>query len=118
MNNKEAIEIISGILFITILNKFLKKIIKQRRPMGSLLKDYGMPSFKAALVSFIAIYLYINTVNINRITKILIILFIIINCLIKYYNNDHTLFQLFIGILYGSLIAYIISNLKLFKKKK
>ncbi len=104
MNNKQCIIFFLSIFFINIFVKIIKKIIKQQRPIPS--NTYGMPSSKSSVMTFILVYLTcIN--NFERKTIFFIVIISIITILIKYFYQEHSLTQLFAGILLGFIIALI-----------
>ena len=109
MKDYQVIILISGILFSQILAKTLKKIIKQSRPIKS--KTYGMPSSRSTIVSFIVFYLiFINKFKLS--TKFIIIILGLLSLSIKYMIKEHSIYQLIVGGLLGTTIAYLSSLIK------
>ncbi len=105
MNDKQIIVFFTSILFLNIFIKLLKKVIKQPRPIKT--NTYGMPSSKSTITTFIFIYLIsIHNYSIQTITILAIL--VIITILMKYLYKEHSLLQLFIGSLIGSIFAKII----------
>ena len=106
MKDYQVIIFISGILFSQILAKILKKIIKQRRPIKS--KTYGMPSSRSTIISFIVFYLIlINKFKLS--TKFIIIILGILSLSMKYVIKEHSIYQLIVGGVLGTTIAYLSS---------
>lgn len=109
MKDYQVIILISGILFSQILAKILKKIIKQRRPIKS--KTYGMPSSRSTIISFIVFYLiFINKFKLS--TKFIIIIIGLISLSMKYIIKEHSIYQLIVGGILGTTIAYLSSLIK------
>ena len=106
MNDKKVIVFFSGILFLILLVKLLKYIIKQERPNKS--KGYGMPSSRAAIMSYILFFIIYNF-NLKTLTKIIIISIAFVIIFLKYYLREHSPFQLLIGSILGKIIAYLSS---------
>ena len=109
MKDYQVIVLISGILFSQIIAKTLKKIIKQSRPIKS--KTYGMPSSRSTIVSFIVFYL-ILTNKFKLSTKFIIIILGLISLSMKYIIKEHSIYQLIVGGLLGTTIAYLSSLIK------
>jgi len=109
MKDYQVIILISGILFSQILAKTLKKIIKQSRPIKS--KTYGMPSSRSTIISFIVFYLiFINKFKLS--TKFIIIIIGLISLSMKYIIKEHSIYQLIVGGILGTTIAYLSSLIK------
>mgnify|MGYP001442625123 CR=1 FL=1 len=109
MKDYQVIILISGILFSQILAKILKKIIKHDRPVKS--KTYGMPSSRSTIISFIVFYL-ILTNKFKLSTKFIIIIIGLISLSMKYIIKEHSIYQLIVGGLLGTTIAYLSSLIK------
>ena len=109
MKDYQVIVLISGILFSQIIAKTLKKIIKQSRPIKS--KTYGMPSSRSTIVSFIVFYL-ILTNKFKSSTKFIIIIIGLISLSMKYIIKEHSIYQLIVGGILGTTIAYLSSLIK------
>lgn len=108
MNDKEAIVLFVGILFLNIFVKVLKKIIKQSRPIKT--NTYGMPSSKSTITTFILVYLLcIYKFKMDTIVYLIILGIIII--LIKYIYQEHSLLQLIVGSIIGFIFAIITAHL-------
>ena len=110
MNDIEVIKFFFGILFIQIIVKIFKKIIKQSRPIAS--KTYGMPSSRSAVMTFIVLYL-ILTNKFTMKTKLLISLFVLCSLTMKFVIKEHSLLQLFCGSIIGIILAIIFSNINI-----
>ena len=104
-----VVQCVVRILFSQILAKILKKIIKQRRPIKS--KTYGMPSSRSTIISFIVFYLiFINKFKLS--TKFIIIIIGLISLSMKYIIKEHSIYQLIVGGILGTTIAYLSSLIK------
>ncbi len=115
---------IVGFVINVIINTFLKALFKQPRPSnvkdlkGLLEKHgipfcyqfgftsdlFGMPSGHAQTVAFVFVYLFLmDKTSIN--------IYIILLCMIilghRVYFQYHTVAQVFVGLLSGSLVAYV-----------
>lgn len=109
MKDYQVIVLISGILFSQIFVKILKEIIKQNRPIKS--KTYGMPSSRSTVISFIVFYLiFVNKFKLS--TKFIIIILVLLSLSIKYIIKEHSIYQLIVGGLLGTTIAYFSSLIK------
>ena len=114
---KFPIHIFVYIFFLIVnigINKWLKLWIRQDRPLGgkSILGEvytgvdkYGMPSAHAQTVMYSVTYLYGTTNNITWLMTSLCIALLTIYQRWSY--NRHTIVQLIMGMLVGSIIAYI-----------
>lgn len=109
MKDYQVIILIFGIFLSQILAKTLKKIIKQSRPIKS--KTYGMPSSRSTVVSFIVFYL-ILTNKFKLSTKFIIIILGLLSLSMKYIIKEHSIYQLIVGGLLGTTIAYLSSLIK------
>ena len=124
-----------GIFLNTILNLVLKGIFQQPRPLDNkkqfdtmikhgkhlIFKDdgipfniFGMPSGHSQSCLFSSVFMFLVLKNVN-----LLLLYIVISLITFYYiihNQYHSLLQIIVGGLCGSLFAYLIfyfSNQKL-----
>ena len=59
MNDYQIIIFFVSVLFLNIMVKYLKGVLKEKRPNN---KCYGMPSSKSTVLTFILIYL----INIHK----------------------------------------------------
>lgn len=112
MTEEEAIGIMQGIILLIILVKLLKYILKQKRPNGGM---YGMPSTRAAILSFTATYMLLMT----KLTKSginIIISLALFGMYLKYATREHSLLQLLAGSILGILYASFIHNKKIVPK--
>ena len=105
MNDKQIIVFFSSILFLNILIKLLKNLVKQSRPIRT--NTYGMPSSKSAITCFIFVYL-ISIHNYNKQTIVILIIISIMILFIKHLYKEHTLLQLIVGAIIGFIFAKII----------
>lgn len=107
MKDKNAIILISGILTIQIIVKILKKIFKINRPVKS--KTYGFPSSRAAVISFIIMYLIFKNKFKDKTKKIIIFLGIL-SLLLKIYLKEHDVYQIIGGVIIGIIFSYLLSK--------
>ena len=110
---------IVSFIFNSILNIILKILIKEPRPNDDQktieicvtngirvsFDKFGMPSGHAQMCSFSIIFIT-YVLNNPHITT-LYLLFTIISLYQRYIYNNHTMLQLFIGTIIGSVIGYI-----------
>ena len=116
---------IIGFIFNNILNIILKLIIKEPRPTtdqkaieigvvnGARIgfDKFGMPSGHAQNCGYCLAFI-IMTLN-NHFITTLYLLLSIISLFQRYLNNNHTILQLFIGVIIGTFfgyLTYIIAN--------
>jgi len=71
-----------------------------------------MPSTRAAMMFFIASYLILIIKPMKMDTKIVLIFSALFSCLIKYFFNEHDIYQLLVGSILGILFALFIYFLK------
>ncbi len=105
MNNNQIIVFFLSILFLNILVKLLKNLIKQSRPIST--KTFGMPSSKSTIITFMLIYL-ISIHNYTNQTLIIIFVLSIFIIYIKHLYKEHSLLQLIVGAIIGFIFAKII----------
>ena len=105
MKDKNIIIFYGGLILLQYLVKFLKKIIKEDRPIKS--KTYGMPSTKSATLFYIMTYLMIMN-NIEKRTKIILFMLAIVGILYKLMYKEHSYEQVIIGAIIGIFYAYIV----------
>lgn len=108
MNDLEVSKLGIGILLTILIIKFLKNYFKILRP-DKTLKGYGFPSTRGGVIFFIITYLIYNN-KLSKKTKLLLFLIALFACYLKYYLNEHSIFQLFIGALIGIFISFILSK--------
>ena len=108
MNDVGTKKFIFGLLIVIVIVKILKRIIRQDRPQMNGKTDYGMPSTRAGIVFFIAIYLLLENDKLSQSTRIFLIMFACMSSYMKYYLNEHTISQLLLGGIIGVLVAYIL----------
>ena len=116
MNNVDIKLFFFGIISLQVIVKILKRLIKQKRPSQKLKSDYGMPSTRAAVVSFIATYLILIVKNLSLETKILAGIFVITSCYMKYHLKEHSIGQLLIGGSIGIISGYMLYKINLYYK--
>lgn len=108
MKDKNIIIFYGGLILLQYIVKFLKKTIKQDRPIKK--KTYGMPSTKSATLFYIMTYLMIMN-NLQQKTRVILFIFCIIGILYKLVYKEHSYGQIviggFIGIIYGYFVKYI-----------
>jgi len=125
-NNNLFFYYIIGIFVNTILNLILKGIIKQPRPLEDVNKFnlaltrgkrflfndgipfniFGMPSGHAQNVLFSTIFIFLSTKQYNLLYVYLLFSLLII--LQRVVFNYHTILQVIIGAIVGSLFAYFV----------
>ena len=98
------------ILFNSIINMVTKNILKQPRPTQNSFSfdTYGMPSGHAQAVWFMVFY------NLNKSTNkqnTLLITLAFISCAQRVYTNNHTLEQVLVGSLVGSILGLLASKM-------
>ena len=105
INDNQAIALLYGLLSVIIMVKVLKFCIKQKRP-DPVARGYGMPSTRAAVITFLTSYLILcNNFTMN--TKIIMIVLASIIIYLKYHLREHSLIQLLVGAILGLSMAYI-----------
>ena len=111
-----------GFIFNNILNIVLKLLIKEPRPTtdqkaieigvvnGARIgfDKFGMPSGHAQNCGYCLVFI-IMTLN-NPFVTTLYLLLSVISLFQRYLNNNHTILQLFIGLIVGTLFAYLTYN--------
>jgi membrane-associated phospholipid phosphatase len=105
MNNNQIVVFFSSILFLNILVKLLKNLIKESRPIST--KTFGMPSSKSTIITFMLIYL-ISIHNYTNQTLIIIFVLSILIIYIKHLYKEHSFLQLLVGVIIGFIFAKII----------
>ena len=112
MKNVDIIIFLFGILWVQVVVKILKRVIKQKRPSQKGKTDYGMPSTRAATVTFMVTYLLLICDNLSNITKIFALIFVFLSCFMKYYLKEHTLEQITIGGLIGVIAGVMLNKIR------
>lgn len=113
MENKTFQSFIVGFIAVQIVIKLLKKIIKQKRPVGAKSTDYGMPSRRAGMTFFIISFLLLCINNISMLSLIISTIFMAGNLGLKFIHNEHSILQLFVGSIIGAFFGYIFYNLSI-----
>lgn len=94
------------LVFNSIINQLLKYYIKEERPIPT--NSYGMPSGHAQMMWFIVFY------NINEIKNVFLQIFLVLSSLLISYDRvrreKHTVKQVLIGSIIGSIFATLISQ--------
>ena len=96
-----------GYLFIILLVKYLKHYFKQKRPNGS---SGGMPSSRAATVSYIATIAFIRHAM-NNVTRAFVLLVCTTLFAMKIINKEHSVMQMVAGAIIGIATAYTVVSL-------
>lgn len=96
-----------GYLFIILIVKYLKHRLNQKRPNSSSL---GMPSSRAATVSYIATITFIRY-TINDITRAFVLLVCTALFAMKIINKEHSIMQMVAGAVIGIATAYAVVSL-------
>lgn len=107
MENKVFQSFIVGLIAVQLFIKFLKKVIKQKRPEGATHKDYGMPSRRAGISLYTVCYLLLFIKNISWLSVIVSIIFVAGNFGLKFIHREHSIPQLLVGGVIGSIFGYI-----------
>lgn len=96
-----------GYLFIALVVKYLKHYFKQKRPNGS---SGGMPSSRAATVSYIATIAFIRHAM-NHVTQAVVLMVCIALFAMKLASREHTVAQMALGAAIGIATAYAVVSL-------
>ncbi len=120
-----------GYILNMIINTILKGLIKDPRPSNKqpthILEQagkhipfdaYGMPSGHAQIAFFTVSYLYMVTKNVN--VLLLCSIISILTILQRVYNNRHTVAQVLVGSIIGSIFGYLfyLYGEKIIKKRQ
>lgn len=111
MNDLEISIFFIGALIVRVLGKWLKRVIKQERPIPS--NSYGMPSGRGVIVGYTLVYFMLIYPNMKNTTLLTIIISSLFACYMKYHLREHSVEQLIAGFITGSslgLLAYGISR--------
>ena len=106
MKEYDIQKLVGGIVFIIILVKCFKKIIREPRPYMPRGSTFGMPSTRAATLFFIVVFLILVNKLSNQ-TIVYLLLAALFACSLKYFMQEHSFSQLFFGALIGIGLAYI-----------
>lgn len=117
---------LAGFGFNYLINILLKSILKQPRPNENEalfnihvlhhkhigIDRYGMPSGHAQMAFFSTIFVYLSLHSHKYINYILLLFIIItlITCSQRVVFNEHTITQVLVGAIVGSIVAYIFFN--------
>lgn len=113
MDNRTLQSFIVGFIAVQLVIKLLKKIIKQKRPVGAKGSDYGMPSRRAGMSLFIVSFLLLCINNISMLSFIISTIFVVGNLGLKIIHHEHSIPQLFVGSIIGAFFGYIFYNLSI-----
>ena len=97
-----------GILTTQVVGKTIKNILKYPRPINS--GTYGMPSNRAAVMTFITLFLISNS-KISKNTQYTILAISSLSIFMKLLLKEHSAGQLFWGIILGAIIAQLVTIL-------
>jgi membrane-associated phospholipid phosphatase len=111
MENKAFQSFIVGLIAVQLFIKFLKKVIKQKRPDGAKSKDYGMPSRRAGITLFTISFLLLSIKNIYPTSIIISIIFIVGSLGLKFFQHEHSILQLLVGSIIGVIFGYAFYSL-------
>ena len=111
MNNKQIQTFMIGLAMVIVIVKILKKVIRMHRPIMNAKKTFGMPSTRAASLSFIMLFIILNNQRISKKTLTISILVILFCCSLKYFMKEHSILQLCMGSLVGLSIAYYLTKM-------
>jgi len=104
MDNIEISVFFIGALVVRVIGKWLKRVIKQDRPVPS--NSYGMPSGRGVIVGFMATYFFLLFPNMENLTRLVIIISSFFAMWMKYYLLEHTIKQLIAGLVVGIAFGY------------
>ena len=107
MNNFELQKFVLGITLNIIVVKILKRFIRMPRPIMRKNSTFGMPSTRAATLTFIIVYLILVNKPSKK-TIIMMVCAVLFLCSLKYIMKEHSLIQLAMGSLVGLTIGYLI----------
>ena len=105
MDNIEISAFFIGAVVVRIIGKWLKRVIKQQRPIPS--NSYGMPSGRGIIMGYTMMYFLLLFPNMNIYTKMVVLITTILACYMKYYLREHTIEQLIVGLVIGLILGYI-----------
>lgn len=102
-----------GICVNLLVNKVLKKLVSQPRPLGSTLSGNGMPSNHSQVMGFIVIFyslqFLLNSPTLRKSVRWQascgIILLTILVCYSRSYLNYHTVEQIVVGVSVGGFVG-------------
>jgi hypothetical protein len=106
MNDHYVLTLFIGLISLQLLTKIIKSSIKQERPIQG--KTYGMPSTKAASLSFIVTYFFL-TIQLQPSSKIILVAGLVLGVASKYYVKEHTVEQLAVGTAIGWMYAHLVT---------
>jgi len=111
ITDADLIIVSMGSIAMQTVVKVLKKLIRQRRPAGnSNTNTYGMPSTRAAMMFFIAVYWIFRLKTLEKRTAILLIIAAFISCCIKFVMIEHTIIQLIAGAVLGTVCGVLVNH--------
>ena len=103
MNDFELQKFILGITLNIIIVKILKRFLRMPRPIMRKNSTFGMPSTRAATLTFIIVYLILVNKPSKK-TIIMMICAVLFLCSLKYFMKEHSIIQLsIVGLILGSL---------------
>tara|TARA_B110000046_G_scaffold66290_1_gene74204 strand:+ start:2200 stop:2547 length:348 start_codon:yes stop_codon:yes gene_type:complete len=111
MDNKVFQSFIIGLIVVQLFIKFLKKVIKQKRPEGAKSKDYGMPSRRAGISLFTISFLLLLIKNVSQSSILISIIFIAGSLGLKFFQREHSVLQLLVGSIIGVVFGYVFHSL-------
>jgi len=104
MKDKEISVFFVGAVIVRIVGKWLKRAIKQPRPVPS--NSYGMPSGRGVIVGYTATYFLLLFPNMSIEAKGIIYITSFLACYMKYYLREHSIKQLIAGLITGIILGY------------
>ena len=105
------IQFVMGMLAVILVIKLLKRIIKAPRPRMFKGSTFGMPSTRAGISFFVVVYLMLLNKSISINTMMILFVLSLIPCALKYIMEEHSLMQLLVGGVIGSMVAYFIHKI-------
>jgi len=94
-----------GAMFLLV--KISKNYFKMPRPIMWKDSTFGMPSTRATTIFFIVVFLILCN-KISTTTILMLVTMALIACSIKYIMKEHSLNQLFVGAILGTVVAWLL----------
>lgn len=116
MNDLEISIFFIGALIVRVFGKWLKRVIKQERPIPS--NSYGMPSGRGVIVGYTLVYFLLIYPNMQNRTILTITLSSLFACYMKYYLREHSVEQLIAGFITGSILGLLAYGISRYLNKK
>ena len=111
MNDFEMQKFILGIAINIVFVKILKRVLRMPRPIMRKNSTFGMPSTRAATLTFIIVYLILVNKPSKK-TLIMMVCVVVFLCSLKYIMKEHS-YSISIGSLVGLLLDILLINIKI-----